>query len=792
MRVGFQLGVDLGTTFTAAAIARDGRCEMFPLESNSPVMPSVVFLRADGELVVGEAAIRRSLREPTHVAAEFKRRLGDPAPLVLDGAPFSPEALMARLLEEVVDLAVEREGGRPEVVVLTHPANYGPYKLDVMREVERQAGLHLDMVRFISEPRAAALSYAGRNRVEPHEVVAVYDFGGGTFDVALLRSDGEDFQLVGEPGGIDRLGGIDIDAAVVYFVDDQLGGRISELDATDDASKIALNLLLRECRAAKEALSTDIDTVVTVSMPELQTTVRVTRADLERMVNSPIRATIKNLRTVVERAGLAFDDVSRILLVGGSSRIPLVTQMLHAETGRPIALDAHPKMSTALGAAQAGIGDGNLALTEPPEAPVSDPSRSIVDTSPPARPPSQHKPASPAPEAPRPSPKHPRRSPRLIVATAALLLVVALVIGLVLVTRDNNQRDDTADTIATTTSPSSSAAPVVSPIHVLDGSITDLDHSLERFVRVVGDDSQVVSSTTEAVLATMHGHTADISAQRFTPDGTGLLTSSVDGTARLWDTASGAQIWSVTPGFGTAVIQDVKAGAGLVVVSSANVSKANVYELATGNPRASVDLGANNQVFRTALLSQDGRHLLTASSDARTQVWDLATSQPILTIHGDVLFASFSPDESMIATFDQNEGVGTTWNATNGHQVVRIASQTPQSPFSFTPDGTALLSAETDGNIHLRTANDARSILSTAGTSAFVSDDGILLAVGRDDGTGSIINVADGHTIEQLSSATSEILVPQRFSDDHTELATFVTADRAAVSTASQIWNTAP
>ena len=102
--MGYQLGVDLGTTYTAAAVGRDGRAEAVTLGASNPVMPSVVLLRADGEVIVGEVAVRRGLGEPTRVAREFKRRLGDPTPLVLGGTPYGAESLMSHLLREVVQL----------------------------------------------------------------------------------------------------------------------------------------------------------------------------------------------------------------------------------------------------------------------------------------------------------------------------------------------------------------------------------------------------------------------------------------------------------------------------------------------------------------------------------------------------------------------------------------------------------------------------------------------------------------------------------------------------------------
>lgn len=373
--MGYQLGVDLGTTYTAAAVGRNGRGEVATLGASGPVMPSVVLLRADGEVLVGEVAVRRGIVEPTRVAREFKRRLGDTTPLVLGGTPYGAEALMAYLLREVVRIVSEREGEPPERVVLTHPANYGPYKADMMREVARLAGLELERVTFLTEPQAAAISYASRNRVEPGEVVAVYDFGGGTFDAALVRRSGEGFALIGRPEGMERFGGIDIDAALVAHVDNVLGGAISALDPADVAVQAGVARLRDECRAAKEALSGDTDASVAVSLPNVQTTVAISRADLENMIRPRLSDTVDAVKRAVASAGVDMDGVSRILLVGGSSRIPLVADAIRRETGRPVALDAHPKFAICLGAAVLGqvaaAADGPGGPPPPPPPPAA-------------------------------------------------------------------------------------------------------------------------------------------------------------------------------------------------------------------------------------------------------------------------------------------------------------------------------------------------------------------------------------------------------------------------------------
>lgn len=375
-RVGYIVGIDLGTTYSAAAVARDGRVEPFTLGVTAPVIPSVVVLREDGEILTGEAAERRAVSEPTRTGREFKRRLGDPVPMILGGTPYGAEALMAQLLRAIVSQVTEREGDPPQVIVLTHPANYSDHKKGLLEEAARLAGLDLSRVRFITEPEAAAISYARQQRVEPGEIVAVYDFGGGTFDAAVVRKTEMGFEIVGSPEGMERLGGIDVDQAVLAHVDQSVDGMLTQLDHDDAAVRSGLARLRDEARSAKEALSSDTDTTVHVAAPGLQTEVRLTREELESMIRPRVRETVAALERAVASAGISMQDVSRVLLVGGSSRIPLVSQLVREQTGRPTALDSHPKLAVATGAALAFAAEdpasGAAAVTEsatPPAAP---------------------------------------------------------------------------------------------------------------------------------------------------------------------------------------------------------------------------------------------------------------------------------------------------------------------------------------------------------------------------------------------------------------------------------------
>jgi molecular chaperone DnaK len=341
----YRLGVDLGTTFTAAAVADGSEPTVIGLGNRALQIPSVLFLKPDGQFLVGEAAERRGLTEPDRLAREFKRRIGDHVPIMVAGAPFSPQALTSHLLRWVVDTVTERMGEPPDEVVLTHPANWGPFRLELLDQVAVMAGL--TTVRRCTEPEAAAAQYAAQTRINPADRVAVYDLGGGTFDACILEKTTDGFRILGTPEGVEHLGGVDFDQAVLRHVLTTLN---TPLDPDDPDITIGLARLHRDCVEAKETLSTDVDTLIPVALPGLTTTVRLTRAEFETMIRPALTETITATTRALRNATVQPNQLRRILLVGGSSRITLVSEMLHHEYNIPTALDTHPKHDIALGA----------------------------------------------------------------------------------------------------------------------------------------------------------------------------------------------------------------------------------------------------------------------------------------------------------------------------------------------------------------------------------------------------------------------------------------------------------
>ena len=363
----YWLGVDLGTTFTAAAVSNDmGPPTMIGLGNRALQIPSVLFLTPDGEFLVGEPAERRGLAQPDRLVREFKRRIGDSVPILLAGSPYSPQSLTAKLLRHVLHTAAERMGSAPGGVVLTHPANWGPFKLELLDQVASLA--EAGPVVRCAEPSAAAARYAARTQVEVGETIAVYDLGGGTFDACVLQKTPTGFTLLGSPEGIEHLGGIDFDEALFQYALGLLGDRLNQLDPQDLDSTYGLARLRRDCVDAKEALSADTDTLLQVTLPGLSTTLRLTRSEFEALIRPALNETIEALRRAQRSAKVTPDELSAIVLIGGSSRIPLVGELLQQAFHTPTALDTHPKHDVALGALYSVRSNGTQPAPSPPPA----------------------------------------------------------------------------------------------------------------------------------------------------------------------------------------------------------------------------------------------------------------------------------------------------------------------------------------------------------------------------------------------------------------------------------------
>lgn len=354
----YVLAIDVGTSFTAAAIARFDQGasspECLPLGLRGTSVPSVLFYPDNGPVLVGEAAERRGLDSPGRVVREFKRRIGDAVPISAGTLSLAAEDVFATMARWVADRAEERQGAPPSEIILTYPAAWGFHRTSLIKDALAAKGLH--NVTLLTEPEAAALHYASQVRVEDGSIIAVYDLGGGTFDTAVLRKEASNrFELLGKPEGFEHMGGADFDAALFRFVAEHTDGGLARLDPAAPGVLAALSRLRRECVEAKEALSSDSEANISVLLPGIQQQIRLVRPEFESLIEDPVRDTVDALEQSLGQLGLEPADLSAVLLIGGSSRIPLVAQLISEQLDRPIAVDADPKSSICMGAAVSAV-----------------------------------------------------------------------------------------------------------------------------------------------------------------------------------------------------------------------------------------------------------------------------------------------------------------------------------------------------------------------------------------------------------------------------------------------------
>ncbi|MBX6169256.1 MAG: Hsp70 family protein, partial [Thermobispora bispora] len=344
----WSLAIDFGTCFTCAAIRVGEQVEVLETDSGR-YTPSLVYRDEHGRLLTGRLAASEAAASPANVARTPKRALAQGAPLLLGGSQVAAEDLVAAVLSTMAAEAFRRTGGLPPgEAVLTHPAAWDDQQIAALGEAAERAGL--TTIRFVPEPVAAAAFYTQGEGVPTGAHVAVYDLGGGTFDIAVLRRTQTGFDVVAQSGS-DRIGGEDFDEALY----DLVAGHAMTLDpaawqdftqGTGPRAARDRTLLRRDITEAKELLSdTTIRKVIVGDLP-----ISVTRAEFEAAIADDLRATIITFQDVVTGAGLTVEDLAAVYLTGGSSRIPLVSDLLSQLLGRTPNLAGDPKAVVALGA----------------------------------------------------------------------------------------------------------------------------------------------------------------------------------------------------------------------------------------------------------------------------------------------------------------------------------------------------------------------------------------------------------------------------------------------------------
>ncbi|MDE0570127.1 MAG: Hsp70 family protein [Verrucomicrobiales bacterium] len=346
------LGIDLGTTNSLVGIVDSGFPILFADPEGARLTPSVVYCDEGVGILVGAEAKRMMARNPELTVSSVKRKMGDGAELILGNQKMSPEEISAHILIHLKGIAEEASGEVFHKAVITVPAYFN----DAQRMATKKAGslAGLEVVRILSEPTAAAISY-GLDKLKEKSKIGVYDFGGGTFDVSVLELNDGVFQVLATSGDT-RLGGDDLDYAIAeYFYRKAESSRLSE------ASIDVRQRFLESARLTKEALSFHQEYTVRIAFYQGTKSFefKICRNEFNQIIKPIIERTVRHCKTALLDSGLGAEDVDSIVLVGGSTRIPLVQQIVEELFGKVPDLSQHPDEAVALGAViQAGIMSG--------------------------------------------------------------------------------------------------------------------------------------------------------------------------------------------------------------------------------------------------------------------------------------------------------------------------------------------------------------------------------------------------------------------------------------------------
>jgi actin-like ATPase involved in cell morphogenesis len=348
------LAIDFGTSYTVAASKIGDRAPEVIEVGGERRMPSVIMIDPTGSIVVGRTADDLSGTHPGSTLRALKNRLGDQAPVVLDGRPYQVVNLVAALLKSVYTESVRQMGEVPSEVRLTHPATWNRPRLN--RLLEAAAKAELPAAALVPEPVAAALSFASEVGVAQGAHVVVYDLGGGTFDSAVVTASGGGFNIVGRPSGDQNIGGELFDELIVNHLGEQLPPDAWDaIQIGEEPLWQQVGATLRnEARRAKETLSGNPYADLIVPLPSGLKQIRLTREVFEELVKPYIAETVVLLARCVQEAGLEPSQLSGISLVGGSSRSPIVERMVkEAFPDVPVIRRGDPKTAVASGAARA-------------------------------------------------------------------------------------------------------------------------------------------------------------------------------------------------------------------------------------------------------------------------------------------------------------------------------------------------------------------------------------------------------------------------------------------------------
>ena len=358
--MGKIIGIDLGTTNSAVAVMEGSESVIIPNIEGNRTTPSVVAFTKDGERLVGETAKRQAITNPERTIQSIKTHMGTDYKVSIDGKDYTPQEISAMILQKLKSDAESYLGEKITEAVITVPA----YFTDAQRQATKDAGkiAGLEVKRIVNEPTAAALAY-GEDKDENSQTVMVYDLGGGTFDVSILELSDGVFEVHATRGN-NKLGGDDFDKKIIDFIAESFQ---KEHGVDLKADKMSLQRLKEAAEKAKKELSSTMST--NINLPFITATAEgplhlnmdLTRARFDELTKDLVKATEQPVLDAMKDAGMSPSDIDKILLVGGSTRIPAVQSFIKSLVGKDPQRDINPDECVALGAAiQGGVLSGDV------------------------------------------------------------------------------------------------------------------------------------------------------------------------------------------------------------------------------------------------------------------------------------------------------------------------------------------------------------------------------------------------------------------------------------------------
>jgi len=347
------IGIDLGTTNSEVAYVKDGQVTVIEIQDGNCLLPSIVGIADDGSILVGDTAANQSALYPERTVKSIKRQMGTDYQVMLGGQVYTPQEISAIILKRLKTIAETHLGEPVQKAVITVPAFFS----DAQRQATRDAGAiaGLEVSRIINEPTAAALAYESNHQGQKN--ILVYDLGGGTFDVSVVRLEDDVVEVLASHGD-NHLGGDDFDQAIINFAVDHLKNDFSVTDA-----ELSLQVMARIRRAAefaKISLSDnpfarlDEEYLLNAKGKVVHLSLELSRGNYEDMIAPLIDQTLQAVHTALDGANLSVSDIDEILLVGGATRTPLVSQRLEQEVGLQPRSEVNPDLCVANGAAIQG------------------------------------------------------------------------------------------------------------------------------------------------------------------------------------------------------------------------------------------------------------------------------------------------------------------------------------------------------------------------------------------------------------------------------------------------------